>query len=134
MAIVDSKKDPRLKDKADIKIKCPFCKKETKYYQLKQVPRDKDIQWHIDHDDDLQMPTEWNKNLYKEFLKIIGPDKPNTICSDLCYIEKHGDDCKVSGKEVILLNYTMMNHEEKTAGMTFRIVIIYEENSFITDQ
>jgi len=134
MGLFGSKKNPKLKDKMNLKMICPLCNKTTKYYTLSHLPVNQEIKRHVEHNGDLQTPNQMlSKGLYKDFLKIVGPDQTYSISPDLCYIEKHEENCSLSGKESVLLNYYTMNHEEKTAGATFRIVSTYKDNSFITD-
>jgi hypothetical protein len=134
MKLFGSKKNPKLKDKMNLKIICPLCNKTTKYHVLSQLPINEEIKRHIEHNGNLQTPNQMlSKALYRDFLKIVGPDQTYLISPDLCYIEKHEENCSISGKESVLLNYYTMNHKEKTAGATFRIVSTYKDNSFIID-
>jgi len=127
-------KNPKLRNKSSLKMICPLCNKTTKYYVLSYLPINEEIKRHIEHNGNLQTPNQLlNKALYKDFLKIVGPEQNYLVNPDLCYIEKHEANCSISGKESVLLNYYTINHKEKTAGATFRIVSTFKENSFITD-
>ena len=115
----------RLNDKISLNIICPGCQKSTKYYQLNQYPRDAELEEHIKNDNDLVMPTEWTEVSYTETMKNLRPEQreQKMIINPLLYhIDNHYELCKYSDRDVIFFEYCMLRHEEKTAGITFRIL------------
>ena len=133
MGLLDKfKKDKRPNEKTSLQITCPACQKSTKYYRLAQYPRDAEVDEYIKNDDDLVMPLQWNERLYQEWIKVLTPEQKEQkmlIEPLLCHIAAHSELCRYSDNDVVLLNYYMFRHEEKTAGLTFRIIKVFPQRS-----
>jgi len=129
MKFFDKLKRNTKKEDTDLKIICPICNESTICDYLELYPRDDEIENFIKNDSDLKPPLEWRPELYQQWSQVLTPEQmtqDKIVSPNLCFIHEHSKTCTASGRKSVLLNYYFLNHEQKTAGMSFRLVMTFE--------
>ncbi len=109
---------------------CPECNQLMVLNNLDTYPIDEEIQYELDHTEDLKSPNSWSENLYNEYVKIIGDDSVVTKSPPYkshveSHVESHSNQCSISDKDVVVIYYYFLDHEKRLGGMSFRIVKIF---------
>jgi len=120
----------------DIEIFCPHCETKTRLIYLDHYEVDQknpvDVA-SLNNDDDLVYP-KMTKAMY-EGMKNISSDNTTRFFAMIAKLESHREglskeNCDQSNKMYKVFNYIFINHENQTAGLTFRLVEeILTENS-----
>ena len=109
---------------------CPECGKSTELVSRAKYPHDPDIIEDIERDGDLVEPPmtrEWYNEVIKEDLTRQGMIKgPPSI-----FMFKDHGKCPLSDKNVLIILYSILKHDLKVGGLTFRIIRVYEDGEEI---
>ncbi len=109
-------------------IECPFCKKNTELENLEAIEVDENMLKRANELKDSGKMTipKMSKIAYEGICKILGNDRNSSVTANIEKIKPHKvglfeKPCVMSNRKFRFLFIYIINHETKTAGVTFHI-------------
>lgn len=125
----DNEQVPIHNQEKGVFVICPECDKSTELVVRADYPRDSETDEAIRSDDDLVEP-----DMTHEFYELMMKDgrlQQKSVGPPCVAVCKYHGECKFSNKNLVVLFYTILDHDLKVGGFTFRIIKIFNEGEKI---